>query len=224
MKTLFLLIVYSPLPNQQNSILSHLMLKNVIHELVNSPSFSIYNNTITILSDAKYKIELKEVLGYFTKDVQFRFLEENNDDLTILNHHINTHIQRALVSSNVNYCMVISSALPIFSNLIFKEEVKWDSDIIMGLTESSDTSMLIFQKQFTPFFFKLPDESIKTSERNLALFKQYKRSVNIIKNHIFLRQDSEQLFLSSFVIDQLKREGNIYQSELYRLLLNMHES
>jgi hypothetical protein len=164
---------------------------------------------------------LNEPLKKFLDTISFDFLTGNYSEFDVMNHQLNTHIQRAAVSSDVEYLLVISGSLPIFSNRVFSDLVDWSSDINIGFSQDKNTSMILFKKNFTPFFFKLSDHSIKTGLRSLTLFKQYKRDVNILNQPEFFVLEKNNGEISAKIKETLSQNKNVHQTELYRLLVDV---
>jgi hypothetical protein len=84
----------------------------------------------------------------FSDSVSFNYLTGDYSELDMMNHHLNTHIQRAAVSSDVEYLLVISGSLPIFTNQVFSEMIDWNSDINIGFSQDKNSSMILFKKKF----------------------------------------------------------------------------
>ncbi len=221
MNKIFIIVLHTAheLPITQQE--SHTMLRNVIMEIIQSGSVEVYNNTIHILCKDKETTTLTDILNIFSDAISFKFLGAPNTDLDMLNHQLNTHVQRAAISSDVEYLLVISGALPIFSNQVFSDYIDWESDINMGFSQTQNSSMILFKEKFTPFFFKLTDPSIKTGVRSLTLFKQYKREVNILNEPYFFELDKNNETIYSTIKETLNRNKNIHQTELHRLLVDV---
>ncbi|TFG20938.1 MAG: hypothetical protein EU530_01940 [Promethearchaeota archaeon] len=221
MKKIFIIILHSAheLPITQQE--SYIMLRNVIIEILQSSSIEVYKNTIHILCKDKETAALTDILNIFSDTISFKFLGTPHTDLDMMNHQLNAHVQRAAVSSDVEYLLVISGALPIFSNQVFSDYIDWELDINMGFSQTQNSSMILFKKKFTPFFFKLTDPCIKTGLRSLTLFKQYKREVNILNEPYFFELDKNNSTVYSTIMETLNRNKNIHQTELHRLLGNV---
>lgn len=197
------------------------MLKNVISEIMQSSRIEVYKNIIHILCKEKEITNLNDTLTMFSEKISFDFLAGEYSELDMMNHHLNTHIQRAAVSSDVEYLLVISGALPIFSNQVFSEMIDWNSDINIGFSQDKNSSMILFKKNYTPFFFKLSDTSIKTGLRSVTLFKQYKREVNILNRPDFFELDKNNGEISTIIKETLTQNKNVHQTELHRLLVDV---
>ena len=194
------------------------MLKNVVFELLESKLFNIYSDTISILSDDTDISLLKQNLDEFTNRISFHYYNDSYDELDTMNHHLNMCVQRATVSTDATYYLVISSILPIFSKNLFAEDIKWESDINLGLDQYHNTAFILFRGQYTPFFFILSDETIKTGQKNLTLFQQYKRKVTIIENPSCRILEKEPNANIVCILDELSIYRNKYQTEILRLL------
>jgi hypothetical protein len=194
------------------------MLENLIYEFSIIKVFSVHNSTIHILSDKKHKSDLKKSLDRIESTLNIRLLDDNYADWNTMNHHLNIHVQRAMVSTDANYFLVLSSNLPLFTHRIFTECINWESDINLGLTQDSSSALILFQKQFTPFFFKLSDSSILTGDRNLILFKQYQRKTTIIHHPSCYSLDYNNIEIMNEILHGLELEKNSYQKELYHLI------
>ncbi|MHA1110117.1 MAG: hypothetical protein ACTSRE_03405 [Promethearchaeota archaeon] len=221
MNKIFIIILHTTPELPITQLESHTMLRNVITELIQSSSTEVYKNTIHILCKEKDTSNLRETLRIFSDSISFKFLEGSYTEFDTMNHHLNTHVQRAAVSSDVEYLLVISGALPIFSNRVFSDYIDWESDINMGFSQDQNSSMILFKQNFTPFFFKLSDSSIKTGIRSLTLFKQYKRQVNIMKESHFFELDKNKEDIFTTIKETLNGNKNIHQTELYRLLVDV---
>jgi len=215
---IFIIILHTSPVLPITQLESHTMFRNVITELLQSSSIEVYKNTIHILCKEKEASSLRETLRIFSDTISFKFLDGSYTDFDTMNHHLNTHVQRAAVSSDVDYLLVISGALPIFSNRVFSDSIDWESDINMGFSQDQNSSMILFKQNFTPFFFKLTDSSIKTGLRSLTLFKQYKRQVNIMKESHFFELDKNNKDNYTSIKETLQGNKNTHQTELYRLL------
>lgn len=198
---------------------SLLMLKSLLYELDACEKFSVHNSTIHILSDGKDKVELEEILSQLNPQITIHFLGDTTfTDWDMMNHHLNVHVQRAMVSTDADYFLVLSGILPIFQHKIFTEEVNWESDINLGVAQDSSTAMILFKKQFTPFFFKLTNDSIITGDRNITLFQQYKRNSTVILHSCLNTLDKGNPAIYDEILNDLKGVLNPYQKELYRVL------
>ncbi len=218
MKQAFTLIVYMPMEVNISQKESIVMLKNVIYEILGADIIEPYDHIVHILCDERNEKLLTSELESFSNSVSFHFICDTYEDMDAINHHLNTHLQRAAVSTDVNYLLLISGSLPIFSNQIFSDSILWDKDINIGISQRKNSSLIIFKRQFTPFFFRLSDTHVKTGERSVILFQQYKRDVNIIEIPSVFELDKLNESDFEFIKNQLKQGRNIHQIELFRLV------
>ncbi len=220
MKRIFIIILYYSENYSIKQELSLLMLNNVMFEISRSESFKIYDDTIHILSEKKDIPKISDLHQDFPTKITFQYIEDSFTDIDMMNHRLNTYIQRAAVSTDAEYLLVISGNLPTFTNSVFSRDVFWESDINIGFSQNHNSEMILFKKQYTPFFFRLSDPSIKTGERSLTLFKQYKREISVIETPGFYKLDKNSIEIFNTIKETLKKEKNMHQSELYHLLID----
>jgi hypothetical protein len=218
MKRIFIIIPYNPEGYLLSQDLLQITLQNVIFELSSSKSFEIQENTINILLEERYVPLIQQSLLDLFDFITFRFITDSFLDIDEWNHRLNTYIQRAAVSSGVDYLLVISGILPIFNNSIFSKQISWDSDINLGLSQSKSTEFILFKKNYIPFFFRLSDSSIITGERNKNLFQQYKKDITVIYSPIFLTIDKSDEIIFETIKQTLKKGRNVYQKKFYDLV------
>ena len=217
MKKLFVLILYAP-DTHSTEKQSLLMLNSMIHEINTTKTYSVYNSTIHILSDQDHKNAIENTLESLNSSITFRWLGDSYSDIDIMNHHLNTHVQRAVVSTDASHFLVVDSSLPIFTHQMLSDAVDWEIDINIGMTSEQKSALILFHKLFTPFFFRISDTSIKTGDRSLILFQQYKRKVSTLDPKYFQKFDRNDETGYQSILTHLKTHNNPYNIELLRIL------
>ena len=114
MKRIFIIITYIPEENEISVEYASIMLKNVISELISTHSFEIQGNTIKILTEEKNIPAIENSLRTEFHTVNFQYIIDTCEDKDQWNQRLNSHIQRAAVSSGVDYLMLIS-VVPILT-------------------------------------------------------------------------------------------------------------
>jgi hypothetical protein len=215
MKSIYIIIPYIPDECNFSQNLLQIILKNVILEISSCNKFKIHGNTINLLLEEKFVPGIRHSLLHQFDPIIFRYITDSYSDIDEWNHRLNTYIQRAAVSSGLDYLLVISGHLPIFHHSLFSEEIVWESDINMGLSQSDSTEFVLFKRSYTPFFFRLSDSSIHTGEHNINLFHQYKKKINIIKSSNFLTIDKLDEHSLEIIKHASKIARNRYQKQFY---------